>query len=57
MKPLCTVFNHSLAFCSELAKIRCEDGRGNDGARHGNAIADVVEALILYAVQRAGKMT
>jgi hypothetical protein len=35
MKPFSTAFDHSFAFCRELAKVGCEDGGSDDRARHG----------------------
>lgn len=34
MEPFGAAFDHPLAFCGELAKVGCEYGRCDDGARH-----------------------
>ena len=35
MKPICAILDHPLAFSGELAKVRSENGGGDDCSRHG----------------------
>ena len=35
VKPICAILDHPLAFGGELAKVRSENGGGDDCSRHG----------------------